>query len=167
MKQLLPKPPPTLRGDRAAQGDRHGALTARRTAPLSRTAPFRAELERAFPERPFAVHLWDGSTVEATAPGPTFFLRSPQAMAHLLRAPGELGLGRAYVQGLLDVDDIDAAIRVVEDWQAPPIPPRRWLGLAAGAVRAAGLIVPPRRPKIISAELGDDTTNDCTVAGTA
>src|SRR4051794_1914424 len=63
---------------------------------LSSTAPLRASVERAFPERPFAVQFWDGSEIPATtAPAPTFVLRSPKACAHVLRAPGELGVGRA------------------------------------------------------------------------
>jgi cyclopropane-fatty-acyl-phospholipid synthase len=120
----------------------------RRGGLLSSTAPFRAELERSFPERPFAVSFWDGTAVESTAPGPTFSVRSPQAIAHVLRAPGELGLARAYVQGLLEVDDIDGAIAVVEDWRPPKLAPRRWAGLALGALRAMGPVVPPRAPKI-------------------
>ena len=74
------------------------------------TASFRSALEDALPERPFRVVLWDGSEVPPTQPngGPTFTARSPQALAHVLRAPGELGLGRAYVTGALDVDDLDA-----------------------------------------------------------
>jgi cyclopropane-fatty-acyl-phospholipid synthase len=119
-----------------------------RRARLSTTAPFRAELERSFPERPFAVSFWDGTTVESTAPGPTFSIRSPQALAHVVRAPGELGLARAYVQGLLEVDDIDGAIAVVEDWRPPKLAPQRWAGLALGAVRAMGPVRPPQTPKI-------------------
>src|SRR5207245_3763509 len=66
----------------------------------------KTDCERAFPDRPFAVRFWDGSEIGATKPGaPTFTVRSPKACAHVLRAPGELGLGRAYVQGLVDVDD--------------------------------------------------------------
>src|SRR4051794_37643072 len=99
----------------------------RRGGLLSRPAALRVELERAFPERPFAVRFWDGSEVPATGEGPTFLVSSPAAIAHLLRAPGELGLARAYVQGLLDVDDIDGAIGVVEHWRPPPLPPPRWL----------------------------------------
>ncbi|MFN8163778.1 MAG: cyclopropane-fatty-acyl-phospholipid synthase family protein [Solirubrobacterales bacterium] len=115
---------------------------------LSTTAPLRAELERSFGERPFTVRFWDGTTVESTTSGPTFLVHSPRAIAHMLRAPGELGLARAYVQGLLDVDDIDGAIEVVESWRPPGLAARRWLGLAAGAVRAMGLTLPPARPKI-------------------
>jgi cyclopropane-fatty-acyl-phospholipid synthase len=105
-------------------------------------------LERSFADRPFSVRFWDGTEVRSTAPGPTFLVHSPRAIAHLLRAPGELGVARAYVQGLLDVDDIDGAIQVVESWRPPKLGPRRWLGLAAAAIRAMGLLVPPRAPKI-------------------
>ena len=58
------------------------------------TAPLRAALADALPERPFTVSLWDGTAVPTTGTdGPTFTARSPKALAHLLRAPGELGLG--------------------------------------------------------------------------
>jgi cyclopropane-fatty-acyl-phospholipid synthase len=115
---------------------------------LSTTAPFRSEIERAFSERPFTIRFWDGTAVEGTTPGPTFEVRSPRAIAHLLRAPGELGLARAYVQGLLEVADIDGAIRVVETWNPPRLSPMQWFGLTGGAIRAMGLVVPPRVPRI-------------------
>src|SRR5919198_1541537 len=61
------------------------------------TRPLREEVARALPERPFALRFWDGTSVPATGNGasPTFWFRSPRAIAHVLRAPGELGLGRA------------------------------------------------------------------------
>ncbi len=86
--------------------------------------------------------------MRSTESGPNFYVNSPQAIAHIIRAPGELGLARAYVQGMLEVDDIDAAIKVVESWDPPQPSARQWLGLAAGAIRAMGLIVPPRVPQI-------------------
>src|SRR4051794_9974569 len=117
---------------------------------LSRTEPLRSELERAFPDRPFAIRFWDGSEIPATSNGrmPTFSIASPKACAHLLRAPGELGLGRAYAQGLIDVDDMDAAVRVVDSWRPGLPPPRRMAALAWGLVRACGLTAPPPRPPI-------------------
>jgi len=67
------------------------------------TSALRAALADALPERPVTLSLWDGSEVPTTGTnGPTFSARSPQALAHLLRAPGELGLGRAYVAGVRD-----------------------------------------------------------------
>ena len=115
---------------------------------LSRTAPLRDELAGALPRRPFALRFWDGTEVAATEPGaPTLTFNTPRALAHVLRAPGELGLGRAYVSGMLDVDDLDAAIRVVDEFEAPPIPLAQRAGLALALVRACGLVVPPPPPK--------------------
>ena len=116
---------------------------------LSRTDRFRAEFEQTFPDRPFAVRFWDGSAIDATKPGaPTFEVRSPVACAHLLRAPGELGLGRAYVQGLVDVDDLDAAVRLVDAWRPPEPSLSQKARLGAALLRACGITRPPRRPSI-------------------
>jgi cyclopropane-fatty-acyl-phospholipid synthase len=60
------------------------------------TSPLRGEIEAALHRRPFALRFWDGTGVEATEPdAPTFEFRSPRALAQVIRAPGELGLGRA------------------------------------------------------------------------
>jgi cyclopropane-fatty-acyl-phospholipid synthase len=107
----------------------------------------REQLQAALPERPFAVSFWDGTSVAATVPGaPTFSFRSPRALAHILRAPGELGLGRAYVAGLLEVDDIDAALRLVDSWEPPDLPIRTRASLGVALARACGLVRPPRVP---------------------
>ncbi len=114
---------------------------------FSQTAPLRRELETALPRRPFTVRFWDGSSVRATeADAPTFSIHGPEAIAHVLRAPGELGLGRAYVAGLIDVDDLEAALRVVDTFEAPPLRPRTVVRLGAALVRACGLLVPPKAP---------------------
>ena len=114
---------------------------------LSRTAPFRQELERVLPSRPFTVELWDGSSVPSTnGAGPTFRVRSPAAFAHALRAPGQLGLGRAYVSGALEVDDLDAVVRLLDGWKPPPLDRAAKARLALTAVRATGVTRPPRAP---------------------
>jgi cyclopropane-fatty-acyl-phospholipid synthase len=115
----------------------------------TRTAAFRAELERALPDRPFSISFWDGGRLESTGPGPTLSVRSPRAIGHVLRAPGELGLGRAYVCGDIDVDDLDALVALLGRWQPPPIGATTRLRLLASAVRLAGL----RRPAPPAAEL--------------
>jgi cyclopropane-fatty-acyl-phospholipid synthase len=117
--------------------------------PFASTAPLRREIERRIPERPFAVEFWDGTRLPASdgdGDGPTFFVRSPRAAAHVLRAPGQLGLGRAYVSGEIEVDDIDAVIGLLGHWKPPPLEGAGKARLLAGAVRAAGLTRPPRRP---------------------
>jgi cyclopropane-fatty-acyl-phospholipid synthase len=105
------------------------------------------ELIRVLPERPFSIEFWDGGLVPATQPSaPTFYVRRASAIAHALRAPGPLGLGRAYVEGSLETDDIDAAFLVVDDWVPPTISGadrRRLLGALLIAALPAGI---PRRP---------------------
>ena len=114
---------------------------------IGTTGPLRRELQRALPSRPFTVRLWDGTTVPATeADGPVFTARSPAVIAHALRAPGQLGLGRAYVAGALDVDDMDKVLRLLETWKPPPIDRRERARMTLAAVAAAGLVRPPARP---------------------
>jgi cyclopropane-fatty-acyl-phospholipid synthase len=112
------------------------------------SAPLRRELARVLPSRPFAIEFWDGGKLAATEPGaPTFYVRRPSAIAHALRSPGPLGLGRAYVEGSLEVDDLDSAFIVVDDWVPPPIAvaDKARLLLALGVAAAPGGV--PRRPR--------------------
>ncbi|MDX6610247.1 MAG: cyclopropane-fatty-acyl-phospholipid synthase [Solirubrobacterales bacterium] len=114
---------------------------------FSSTAPLRREIEERIPNRPFTVEFWDGTRLAPTdGTGPTFYVRSPRAAAHALRAPGQLGLGRAYVSGDIEVDDIDAVIELLDSWQPPSLDGGDKARLLVGAMRAAGLSRPPRRP---------------------
>src|SRR5215213_3743709 len=112
--------------------------------PFANTAPLRREIETRLPERPFTIEFWDGSSLPSTTEdaGPTFRVRSPKALAHALRAPGQLGLGRAYVSGEIEVDDIDAVIRVLGGWQPPSLDAADKKALMLGGVRAMGLTTP-------------------------
>ncbi len=84
------------------------------------------------------MRFWDGGALAATEPdSPTFFVRAPRALAHFLRAPGELGLGRAYVDGSLAVDELDAAFVVVDEWQPPALSGADRMRLIAALVLAA------------------------------
>ncbi len=114
---------------------------------LSQTAPLRRALTSTLPRRPFGVRFWDGTEVPATEPGsPTLTLLTPQALAHALRAPGELGLGRAYVAGMLEVDDMEAALKMVDEFDPPDLSLRDQASLALAVIRACGLVVPPPVP---------------------
>jgi cyclopropane-fatty-acyl-phospholipid synthase len=115
---------------------------------LSNTRPFIDELQRALPSRPFAVQLWDGTRLPSTnGGGPTFRVHSPEALAHALRAPGQLGLGRAYVSGALTVDDLDEVLELLDRWEPPPLDRREQARLAFAALRAVGVMRPPAVPK--------------------
>ena len=78
--------------------------------------------------------------------GAMFTVRSPAAVACALLAPRQLGIGRAYVAGLLGVDDLDAALDLLADWQPPPLHRSIRARLALAAVCARGLTLPPRLP---------------------
>jgi cyclopropane-fatty-acyl-phospholipid synthase len=114
---------------------------------LARSGPLRRELERALPSRPFSVEFWDGARLASTnGGGPTFRARSPAAVAHALRAPGQLGLGRAYVSGQLQVDDLDAVVRLLGSWRPPALSRSARARLAIAAALACVPVQPPRVP---------------------
>ena len=123
--------------------------TATRMLPtVDRAERLRREFDRALPDRPFAVELWDGSRLEATGgDGPLFRVRSPRALAHVLRAPGQLGLGRAYVAGDLEVDDLDGVVGLLDTWKPPPMDRPARARLAGAAVLAASAAPVARRPR--------------------
>jgi cyclopropane-fatty-acyl-phospholipid synthase len=113
----------------------------------ARTQSLLRELDAALPDRPFRLELWDGSTLPPTnGGGPTFRARSAQAVGHVVLAPGQLGLGRAYVSGTLEVDDLDAVLALLDSWQPPPIGLREKTRLIGSALLAAGPMRPPRPP---------------------
>ncbi len=80
--------------------------------------------------RAFAIRFWDGSELPPSAgssnggPPVALVLRHPDALVRLARAPGELGLARAWVSGELDVDgDLERALALTEDWRHAPLEP--------------------------------------------
>jgi cyclopropane-fatty-acyl-phospholipid synthase len=109
---------------------------------------------------PFTLRFWDGSVLPATSDGaggteasraPTVVVRDPAAVAHILRAPNQVGLARAWVSGLLETDDLEAVLRLRARWSD--------LRLTAGdrakalltALRVGGVRV-ARRPPVPAIE---------------
>ena len=105
----------SLRGDpRSMAGARRRDALGSRSMGLAVTGPLRREVARALPSRPFGCVLGRQrlpATEERRGAGADVPVRSPRALAHVLRAPGQLGLGRAYVAGEMEVDDLDAVLR--------------------------------------------------------
>lgn len=115
--------------------------------PFARPERLRRELALALPERPFTLRFWEGGEVPSTSgDGPVFSVRSPAAIAHMLRAPGQLGLGRAYAAGELDADDLDGVIALLDTYKPPAIDRATRARLALAAIRACGPMCPPRVP---------------------
>lgn len=115
---------------------------------LSNPQPLRDEIERALPERPFTIEWWDGAKTESTSPSElVFHVRSPKALGHALRAPGQLGIGRAYVAGALEPNDIDLAVDLLQQWKPPAISSETKRRLILAAIKAHGVQRPPSPPK--------------------
>ena len=114
----------------------------------ARTTALREVLAQALPDRPFRIALWDGTEIPPTNGngGPVFSLRSPRALGHVLRAPGQLGLGRAYVSGEIDVDDMDATLELLDGYSVPALDVTGKARLAAAAIRAGALRSWPEAP---------------------
>jgi cyclopropane-fatty-acyl-phospholipid synthase len=98
------------------------------------------------------IKTWDGSTLGPRNTAATVVIKSPSALRRLLWAPNELGLGRAYVTGDLDIEgDIYAALRIRESVAANDEPaklqldPKGWLS-ALGAARKLGALGRPLPP---------------------
>jgi cyclopropane-fatty-acyl-phospholipid synthase len=100
------------------------------------------------PNAPVHVQFWDGSSFGPHGAAARVVMRSPRALQRIIRAPGELGLGRAYVAGDLDIEgDVYAVLALHE------LRPDLRFGAAewAAALRAAagvGALKPGRLPRV-------------------
>ncbi len=109
------------------------------------------------PDLPIAVRAYDGSRLGPTDAPATLLVRSPNVFRRLVTAPGELGLGRAYVSGELDVEgDLFAALAALRD-RIPDVRAfnaRQWadvLRLAGSSFASTGLRplpVPPQEARL-------------------
>lgn len=97
---------------------------------------------------PLAVRFWDGSTLPAGDPAaPTVLVRAPEALTQLLRNTGELGLARAWVLGLVDLDgDIEDALARGQQVRGLRITARDKLDAVRAAVRL-GAVRPAPLPE--------------------
>jgi cyclopropane-fatty-acyl-phospholipid synthase len=85
---------------------------------------------------PVAFSLYDGSRLGPDPAPATIVVRSPDALRRIVTAPGELGFGRAYVAGNLDVEgDIYAALLLRDHLPALRLGPKQYVA----ALRLAGV----------------------------
>src|SRR5206468_1088859 len=83
------------------------------------------------PDAALRVRAWDGSEA-GPAGAPVVVVRSPNALRRLVLAPNELGLGRTFVAGEIDVEgDLYAALAATP--LAAEQGQNRSLGLATAA----------------------------------
>jgi cyclopropane-fatty-acyl-phospholipid synthase len=102
---------------------------------------------------PVTVRFWDGSELAAAVrDAPVVVIRHPRAVAHILHEPGQLGLGRAWVDGSLDVEgDLEAVVEARGAFRGVHLGSREQARLAFAALRVAGPRI-VRRPPIPSIE---------------
>ena len=104
---------------------------------------------------PVTVRFWDGSELSADCRA-AVVVRDPAAVVHLLRAPGQLGLARAWVNGSLDVEgDLEAVLSARDAFAGVRISARDRARLALAALEALGVRgLRPARVPAIEARLG-------------
>ncbi|MEZ0294341.1 MAG: class I SAM-dependent methyltransferase [Solirubrobacteraceae bacterium] len=99
---------------------------------------------------PVSLSFWDGSVLPAADPGaPTVVIREPSALAYLLHAPGQVGLGRAWVSGAIDVDgDLEAVLAARDHFEGVRLSRGDRARVAIEALRTAGprVLLPPPVP---------------------
>jgi len=121
-------------------------------------APLAARLERRLSGGlPFAVRFWDGSELrsEDESSGDTLVVRDSRALAYVATAPGQLGLGRAWVAGDLDLDgDLERALRAGERLRDLRLGLGDKLASLAAAARAGALRLRRPTPPASEARLG-------------
>jgi cyclopropane-fatty-acyl-phospholipid synthase len=111
-------------------------------------------------ELPVRLRGWDGS-ISGPAGAPVLAVHSRRALRRLVWAPGQLGLGRAYVAGEIDMEDdvfatfaaLRTAGRMNQEQQASPAPWRERLALLGTALRL-GALGPEPAPPAEEADLG-------------
>jgi cyclopropane-fatty-acyl-phospholipid synthase len=94
---------------------------------------------------PIAIACYDGSRIGPDEAGTTLVIRSPDALRYVLTAPGEIGIARAYVAGMIDVEgDIFEALELRHTVPDVRLSPTDWLELAKVAgVRSLRPLPPP------------------------
>ena len=111
-------------------------------------------------ELPVRLRGWDGS-ISGPAGAPVIAVHSRRALRRMVWSPGQLGLGRAYVAGEIDVEDdvfatfsaLRTAGRLNQEQQASPATWRERLALLGTALRL-GAIGPEPAPPAEEADLG-------------
>jgi cyclopropane-fatty-acyl-phospholipid synthase len=121
-------------------------------------APLAARLERRLPGGlPFAVRFWDESELRPEGEGSddTIVVRDSRALSYIATAPNQVGLGRAWVAGDLDLDgDLERALRAGERLRDLRLGLGDRLASIVAAARAGALRLRSPAPPRSEAKLG-------------
>ena len=89
---------------------------------------------------PMHIRFWDGSSFGPRDAAARIVMRSPRALQRIIRSPGELGLGRAYVSGDLDIEgDVYAVLALHAVRPDLRMGVGEWAAAVRAAARAGGL----------------------------
>src|SRR5664279_2671210 len=96
-------------------------------------------------DAPVEFRAYDGTRAGPEGAPATVVIRSPRALRRLVTAPNELGLGRAYISGELDLDgDIFAVLALAEQLESLRVTPAQVLeALKILGVRSLKPLAPP------------------------
>jgi cyclopropane-fatty-acyl-phospholipid synthase len=95
----------------------------------------------------FAVRLWDGSTAGSSQPRFTLVLNSPSALRIAFTPPLDLNPGKAYVEGVIDIEgNAEAAVDVMATAMSD-VPPARAAALALRLLRLPSSALSDGHPK--------------------
>lgn len=101
---------------------------------------------------PLTLSFWDGSVLAGKdSSGPKVAVRSPEALAHLLYEPNQLGLARAWLDGSLELDgDLEQVLALRSRFRNLRVGSLERLRLAIAAVMVGGMraLRPPCAPAI-------------------
>jgi cyclopropane-fatty-acyl-phospholipid synthase len=102
-------------------------------------------------DAPIEVRAYDGSRAGPTDAPAAIVLRSPDALRRIITAPGELGLGRAYVAGDLDVEgDLFAVLSLHRRLDGLRLSPSQWAAFVrlVGTTSIRPLPPPPEEARL-------------------
>jgi cyclopropane-fatty-acyl-phospholipid synthase len=103
---------------------------------------------------PLRFEFWDGTAIGPHDAPATLRFNDVRALQRLLTAPGELGLGRAYVAGEIDLEgDFDAVLDVGVERRVGKLGAEGWLDVVralarVGAFRPRRLDPPPEEARL-------------------
>jgi cyclopropane-fatty-acyl-phospholipid synthase len=101
--------------------------------------------------RPLGLRFWDGSELPGPPGAPVLVVHTPRAIARVIHERSELGFGRAWVAGELDIDgDLGETLKAADRFRGIKID-RKDLIAALRAARRLGAL-PLREPEPPAAE---------------
>jgi cyclopropane-fatty-acyl-phospholipid synthase len=102
--------------------------------------------------RPLGLRFWDGSELPGPAGAPVIVVNSPRAIARVIHERSELGFGRAWVAGELDVDgDLGETLQLAQRVRGISLDRKDVLAALKAARRLKAL--PLREPEPPQAEV--------------